>query len=237
VDLKAIAHLAYYRARGEDPAKEFSTIIGVLKSKFPTSPLTIYVDENEEGGWRYTADPRWKSKRPEPEKGFIGFMERIRAALDKREAKRYVFDGFEADDAIASLASSYALAGDKCIGITEDKDMYQLLSPQFVMYWKGNFFGRDDLMKKFAVYPEMWVDWLSLVGRNNIPGAEGIGEDKASKLLVTFGSYINCLNAIDQVRVQFSEKIAESLLAFESEYFKTVRLHRLNRTIDVEVLV
>jgi|JI10StandDraft_1071094.scaffolds.fasta_scaffold11774_1 5'-3' exonuclease len=237
VDLKAIAHLAYSRARTTDPAQEFATIVNAMKAKFRDPGLILYVDENETGGWRYAADPRWKEKRQEPEKGFLGFMERLREALDKRQAKRYLIEGYEADDVIASLASSYALAGDKCVGICQDKDMYQILSPQFNMYWKGEFFNRDSLTKRYSVEPSMWVDWLSLVGRNDIPGAAGIGEVGASKLLITFGSYMNCLNAIDQVKLQFTEKIAESLLAFEPHYFNTTRMHRLNRTLDVEVLV
>jgi 5'-3' exonuclease len=92
-------------------------------------------------------------------------------------------------------------------------------------------------MKKYAVEPGMWVDWLSLVGKNDIPGASGIGEITASKLLITFGSYINCLNAIQQVQSQFSDNIAKSLIKFEEQYLGVVKLHRLERTLEVEVVV
>lgn len=237
IDLKAIAHLAYCRAKGTDPAIEFASILKNIKAAFPKSPLMVFADESETGGHRYKIDSRWKSKRTEPDKGFIPFMNRVREALDKRGAKRYLFEGWEADDVIASLASSYALAGDKCVAICQDKDLYQILSPQLTMFWKGAFFNRESLMKKYAVEPGMWVDWLSLVGKNDIPGASGIGEITASKLLITFGSYINCLNAIQQVQSQFSDNIAKSLIEFEEQYFGVVKLHRLERTLEVEVVV
>jgi 5'-3' exonuclease len=237
IDFKAICHLAYHRAKDTSPASEFADIISRIKMAFSMSSLFLFADEMEEESWRYAKDSRWKSSRLDITSGFLSFVASAREALDKRGVKRYMFPTYDADDVLASLSTSYALAGDKCVMVCQDKDLYQCLGPKVNMYWKGQFFNRESLFKNYACEPKQWVDWLAMVGRNDIPGASGVGEKTASKLLITFGSYINCLNAIDQVKNQFSEKVAAGLMEFEKAYFDTHRLHRLNQTLDVEVLV
>jgi len=235
VDLKAICWLAWTRGESSKEAMfEMKNIMNSLRTRFKDSTFLYACDSPR--SLRTEMDERWKCKRDKPKPDFVKFVNDITEGLRKRQAHMYEVEGFEADDILASLSASYALAGDKTIIIANDKDLHQLLSPSTTLFWKGEFFSRENLMKAHSVEPGQWVDWLCLVGKNDIPGAEGIGTVNASKLLLTFGSYLNCLNSLKQIQEQFSEKIASSLLAFEKEYFSVRRLHRLEQTLELEVL-
>lgn len=235
VDLKAICWLAWSRAKGgSGSTTEFLNLMKGLKERFRESPL-VFADENEEGGWRYEYDSRWKSKRPEVSRDLIGFIHRVRENLIKWECQVYKVEKFEADDVLASLAVTYALSGDKVVIVSRDKDLFQLLGPSTTTFWASEFFSRETLFSRYAVEPTSWVDWLCLVGKNDIPGASGIGEIYASKLLSMFGTYMNCLDSLSQISCQFSDKVADSIRDFETEYFKVRKLHLLEKTLELEV--
>lgn len=235
IDLKAICWLAWTRGESaKDASVEIKSIMTSLRSRFKDSTFLYACDSPV--SHRAILDDRWKSKRDKPKPDFIKFVAGINDSLKSRSAHMYEVEGFEADDIMASLSASYALAGDKTVIVGNDRDLWQLLSPSTAMFWKGDVFNRESLMKKHSVEPTQWVDWLCLVGKNDIPGADGIGEVNASKLLLTFGSYLNCLNSIPQIKQQFSEKIASSLIGFEESYFKVRKLHKLEQSLELDVL-
>ena len=57
---------------------------------------------------------------------------------------------------------------------------------------KGNYIemGREEVYKKFGIYPEQVLDYLSLIGdqSDNIPGVKGIGPKTAVTLLSKYKS-------------------------------------------------
>lgn len=235
IDLKAVCRLAWARAKGSaGSTTEFLNLMKGIKERFKGSPL-VFADEHEEGSWRYEYDSRWKSKRAEAGEDVVGFIRRVRENLAKWECEVQKVEKFEADDILASLAVTYALCGDKVVIVSPDKDLYQLLGPSTTTFWTGDFFSRESLFSRYAVEPTSWVDWLCLVGKNDVPGADGIGHKYASKLLSMFGSYINCLDSLKQISCQFSERVACSIRDFESEYFKVRKLHLLEKTLELEV--
>ena len=235
IDTKAICYLAFCRAEEvKESSSELKKIMASLRDRFPKGVFLYAIDSPV--SHRATLDAEWKCKRDEPRSGFVPFYNSVLDRLRNSEARCYEVEGFEADDIIASLCASYALAGDDTIIIGNDSDLFQVLSPSTVMFWKGDFFNRDALMKTHSVEPSQWVDWLCLVGKNDIAGADGIGKVNASKLPLTFGSYLNCLNSIPQITEQFSEKIKDSLIAFEQRYLHVRKLHRLEQSLELEVL-
>lgn len=235
IDLKALCWLAWSRAKGSsESSNEFLSLMKGLKARFKDSPI-VFADEHEQGGWRYEYDARWKSKRIETDPGLLRFVGRVREMLAKWECEVVKIETYEADDVLASLATSYALAGDKTIVISQDRDLFQLLGPQTTTFWVSEFFSRENLFSRYALVPQSWIDWLCLVGKNDIPGASGIGEIYASKLLAMFGSYINCLDALPQIAAQFNEKVATAIQEFEAEYLKVRRLHSLEKSLVLEI--
>ena len=235
IDTKAICYLAFCRSNEPESAgPELKSIINSLRTRFPKGVFLYAIDSPI--SHRAVKDDRWKCKREDPPKGFPKFYGTVLERLRASGAHCYEVEGYEADDVIASLCASYALAGDETIVVANDSDLFQVLSPATITFWKGDFFNRDSLMKAFSVEPSQWIDWLCLVGKNDIAGADAIGKVNASKLLLTFGSYLNCLNSVPQIKEQFSEKIAASLVAFESEYFRVRKLHKLEQSLELEVI-
>jgi DNA polymerase-1 len=148
--------------------------------------------------------------------------------------------GFEADDVIGTIARAAEKQGFEVYMVTPDKDFAQLVSEKIFMYKparSGNgaeILGVKEVQEKFMVKdPDQVIDILALWGdaSDNIPGAPGIGEKTAKKLIESFGSIDgvyenisslkgkqreNLENAEEQVRL--SRKLATIMVNAPIEY-------------------
>ena len=75
--------------------------------------------------------------------------------------------------------------------VSSDKDLMQLVEPGIVMLdtMKNKKIGRDEVIEKFGVPPELVVDVQSLAGDSidNVPGVPGIGVKTAAELIKEYG--------------------------------------------------
>ena len=116
-------------------------------------------------------------------------------------------DGYEADDVIATLATSAAEEGVDTIVVTGDRDAFQLVGERIkvmsttkgisetVLYDEEGVFG------KYGVRPDQVTDLIGLRGdtSDNIPGVPGIGEKTAAALLSEFGTLEEVLANVENV--------------------------------------
>ena len=90
--------------------------------------------------------------------------------------------GYEADDLIAAICHKYENTYSKIIILSNDKDLYQLLSSQKVfLAGKEGGYGKKDFIADFQIEnPKLWK-YVSVLsgGHNGLPGIEGIGQKKA----------------------------------------------------------
>ena len=105
-------------------------------------------------------------------------------------------DQYEADDAIASVCSVFKNKNIKIIIGSLDKDLMQCLSDDNVVMYSTRyktFTEKQDVFKKFGVYPNQIPDFLALVGDSSdgIPGMKGIGEKTAALLLQKYENIEN----------------------------------------------
>lgn len=123
--------------------------------------------------------------------------------------------GFEADDVIGALALQAAERGLQAVIVSNDKDMCQLVQDPLVICMRQNsqnvkrkvpvppieWCDEAWVEAKFGVPPNQIVDLLGLMGDavDNIPGAPGIGEKGALKIIKQFGSIENALQNWEQV--------------------------------------
>lgn len=112
---------------------------------------------------------------------------------------------YEADDVIGTLATMAAQSGLISVIVSNDKDMYQLVSDRiFILDNKdGNqLIDANRVREKMGVPPTQVVDLLGLWGdaSDNIPGAPGIGQKGARELIQQFGSIENCLQNYEKVQ-------------------------------------
>lgn len=92
--------------------------------------------------------------------------------------------GYEADDIIASICRDISKNPEESgIIITEDKDLYQLLSPNIQIYnpRKKRFYTIEHFKEEFGIKPKDWCYVKTLSGciSDGVKGLKGIGEKRA----------------------------------------------------------
>ncbi|WP_424951393.1 DNA polymerase I [Deinococcus sp.] len=118
-------------------------------------------------------------------------INRIREIVDAVGLPRLEEPGYEADDVIASLTRKAEGTGMQVRIVTSDRDAYQLLDDHVrVIANDFSLIGPAEVLEKYGVTVQQWVDYRSLTGdaSDNIPGARGIGPKTAAKLLQDHGS-------------------------------------------------
>ncbi|MDA3866668.1 MAG: DNA polymerase I [Salinivirgaceae bacterium] len=144
--------------------------------------------------------------------------------------------GYEADDVIGTLAKKLENNGVEVFMMTPDKDYGQLVSENIRMYKPKKFGGGVDIQgveeinEKYGITnPEQVIDILALWGdsSDNIPGAPGIGEKTAKKLIGKYGSVENLYENIDDLTGKQKEKLVEN----KEQVFLSKKLVTIN--IDV----
>lgn len=127
--------------------------------------------------------------------------------------------GFEADDVIGTLAKKAESEDFTVYMMTPDKDFAQLVSNRVFMYKPGRsggapeVLGPDEVREKFLVErSEQVIDILALMGdaADNIPGAKGIGEKTAKKLISQFETVEGVYENISQFKGKLKENLENS---------------------------
>ncbi|PLX04844.1 MAG: DNA polymerase I [Marinilabiliales bacterium] len=143
-------------------------------------------------------------------------------------------DGYEADDVIGTLAKKAEQEYFEVVMMTPDKDYCQLVSENIKLL-KPRRSGKDaelwgikEVQEKFMVdTPEQVIDVLGLMGdsSDNIPGAMGIGEKTAKKLISQYKSIQNLYENLDDLKGKQKEKIETQKEQVElSRYLVTIAL-------------
>src|SRR5947208_12842072 len=132
------------------------------------------------------------------------------------------FEGWEADDVIATLASRADEAGVKTCVVSTDRDAFQLVSENvcLMMTPRGvsdvNVYTPERVEARYGIPPERVPDFIGLKGdtSDNIPGVPGIGDKTAGQLIAQFGSLDELYEHLDEVS---GEKRRENRPTFEDQ--------------------
>src|SRR2546430_9559012 len=106
------------------------------------------------------------------------------------------FEGWEADDVIATLATRADEAGIRTCVVSTDRDAFQLVTDNVVLMMtpRGvadvNVYTPDRVEARYGIKPEQIPDFIGLKGdtSDNIPGIPGIGDKTAGQLIAQYGS-------------------------------------------------
>jgi DNA polymerase I len=151
----------------------------------------------------------------------------------------YEQEGFEADDAIATLVGQAEAAGLETVILTGDLDMLQLVSEhtRLMVSLRGGIANTVayDLAKveeRWGLRPDQMLDYKALKGdsTDNIPGIPGVGEKTASKLVATWGTLDELYAHLDEVT---PEKLRAPLAQYRDQVMESRELMRLVRDVDV----
>src|ERR1700750_1505483 len=147
----------------------------------------------------------YKANRTETPPDLIQQQPYIRRALEAFRIPILYYEGFEADDVIATLSCKLSALGHKGFVVSSDKDMMQLVNDDVVILNppKDNLIlDRKGVEESLGVPPERVVDVMALRGDSidNIPGAPGIGDKGSVELIQTFGTVEAALDRADEVK-------------------------------------
>jgi DNA polymerase-1 len=140
----------------------------------------------------------------------------IKELLDGFNINFLEVEGFEADDVIGSLAKKAESKGFQVFMMTPDKDYAQLVSDKIFMFKpqksgeKPEILGVKEINEWFQVKnPLQVIDVMALWGdsSDNVPGAPGIGEKTAKKLISEYGNLDNLIHNTDKLKGKHKESI------------------------------
>ena len=127
------------------------------------------------------------------------------------------FEGWEADDVIATLAHLADEAGVKTCVVSTDRDAFQLVSENvcLMMTPRGvsdvHVYTPERVELRLGIAPEKVPDFIALKGdpSDNIPGIPGIGDKTAGQLVAQYGSLEEVLEHVDELSPARSKSIRE----------------------------
>jgi DNA polymerase-1 len=139
--------------------------------------------------WRTEMYPEYKAKRDRPKvHDFAPQMDTLERVLPDFGFQVCKAFGTEADDLIGVLAQEFETHTDERIVIvSSDKDLWQLITDRVRIYdlSRDMLIGPDQARELLGFSHERLVEYKALAGdsSDNIPGAKGVGEKTARKIL------------------------------------------------------
>src|SRR5262245_40802589 len=149
------------------------------------------------------------------------------------------FEGWEADDVIATLATRADAAGVKTCVVSTDRDAFQLVSENvcLMMTPRGvsdvHVYTPERVELRYGIPPERVPDFIGLKGdtSDQIEGVPGIGDKTAGQLIAQFGSLENLLDNIDEVS---GAKRKETLRLYADQARQSKVLATMRRDLDID---
>ena len=247
LDAYALIFRAYYafinrqmfNSKGRNTSAIFGftvTLEEVLKNYKPTHIAVAF--DPPSPTFRHKLYNAYKANREETPEEIKKSVPIIKDILDGFNIPVIEVEGFEADDVIGTLAKKAENQGFQVFMMTPDKDYAQLVSENIFMFKpkksgdKPEILGVKEINALFQIdNPLQVIDVMALWGdsTDNIPGAPGIGEKTAKKLISEFGSLENVFNNSDKLK----GKQQDSIVNFKEQIMLSKKLV----TIDTDVPV
>ena len=168
----------------------FARMIGKLIRSHQPDHLAVVFDTPTKT-FRHAMYDLYKANRDAPPDDLIPQFGLIHELVEAMGIQEMAMPGYEADDVIATVAQQATAEDYEVVVVSADKDLMQLIRPGVSMYdpMKDKFYGRDEVIEKFGVPPELVSDALALAGdaSDNIPGVPKVGPKTAAKLINQFG--------------------------------------------------
>jgi DNA polymerase-1 len=148
------------------------------------------------------------------------------------------FEGWEADDVIATLATRADEAGIKTTVVSTDRDAFQLVSENvaLMMTPRGvsdvHVYTPDRVEARYGIRPEQVPDFIGLKGdtSDNIPGVPGIGDKTAGQLIGQYGS----LEEVIEHAEELSPARRKNIIEHADQARQSKELATMRRDLDLD---
>jgi len=148
------------------------------------------------------------------------------------------FEGWEADDVIATLATRADEAGIKTTVVSTDRDAFQLVSENvaLMMTPRGvsdvHVYTPDRVEARYGIRPAQVPDFIGLKGdtSDNIPGVPGIGDKTAGQLIGQYGS----LEEVIEHAEELSPARRKNIIEHADQARQSKELATMRRDLDLD---
>src|SRR5947208_1065253 len=148
------------------------------------------------------------------------------------------FEGWEADDVIATLATLADEAGIRTAIVSTDRDAFQLVSDNvsLMMTPRGvsdvQVYTPGRVEARYGIRPDQIPDFIGLKGdtSDNIPGVPGIGDKTAGQLIAQYGSVEEVLEHVDDLSPARRKNITEHA----EQAARSKELATMRRDLDLD---
>ncbi|GAA1867401.1 DNA polymerase I [Brevibacterium marinum] len=239
-------HSLAYRAFHALPVENFATttgqstnaiygfismLINVLRDESP-SHVAVAFDLGRET-FRLEEYAEYKAGRAKTPPEFHPQIDLIKDIVAAMGITVVVKEGFEADDALATMARMGTEAGARVEVMSGDKDSFQLSNEIVtILYPKRgvsdlNRMTPESIEEKYGVSPSNYRGLAALVGEkaDNLPGVPGVGDKTAAKWLTTYGDLPGVLENAGAIKGKVGEKLRDHVADVERNF-------KLNRLLD-----
>jgi DNA polymerase-1 len=149
------------------------------------------------------------------------------------------FEGWEADDVIATLATRADEAGVKTCVVSTDRDAFQLCSGNvcLMMTPRGvadvHVYTPERVEARYGVRPDQVPDFIGLKGdtSDNIPGIPGVGDKTAGQLIAQYGS----VDDVIEHAAELSPARSRAILEHAEQARASKVLATMRRDLDLDV--
>ena len=209
-----------------------NTLLEILNKEKPSHIAVVF--DTPEATVRHTEFVEYKAQREEMPEDLSICIPYIIKLIEGFNISIIKTPGYEADDAIGTLAKVAEQQGFTTYMMTPDKDYGQLVDANTFIYKPARFgngaeiLGVEEICKKWDIrnVSEL-IDILGLMGDkvDNIPGIPGVGEKTAIQLVKDFGTIENLIANTDKLKGKLKEKVEEHKdKAIQSKWLATIIL-------------
>lgn len=211
VDVSSLFFRAFYAVRPLTSPKGLpvnaiygylSMLLKLIKDENPQYIAFCY--DRKEPSFRKDLYVDYKANRTEMPEDLAQQMPYIKQIAGLLGIPALEVPSYEADDLIGTLSQIAKKNNFETYIVSGDKDFAQLVDESIILYdtMKNVKLGPSEVVEKWGVAPEQFIDYLALVGdsSDNIPGVKGIGPKGAIKLLQEFATVEGIYQNIDTIK-------------------------------------
>ena len=148
------------------------------------------------------------------------------------------FEGWEADDVIATLATRADEAGIRTTVVSTDRDAFQLVTDNIALMMTPRgvsdvqVYTPDRVEARYGIKPDQIPDFIGLKGdtSDNIPGIPGIGDKTAGQLIAQYGSVDEVISHADELSPARKKNVVE----FAEQARLAKDLATMRRDLDID---
>ena len=209
-------------SKGEETSILFGftkMLLDLIKRECPTH-LAVAFDPPVKT-FRHEVYPLYKANRTAAPEQVIAALEPLKAILEAFGIPVIMVPSYEADDVIGSMATQWSDSSCRereIYMVTPDKDYGQVVAQNVFQYKpaKGSqemeILGPDAICGQYGISsPEQVREILTLWGdsSDNVPGAKGVGEVSAKKLVGKYGTIENIYNHLEELTPKLRASLEE----------------------------